>query len=72
MHFSDALSVLEDDRALTLTEASADAEERWVTLGSDALGRVLVVVYTWRNDRVRLISARPATPGERHQYEEDQ
>lgn len=34
-----------------------------------ALGRVLVVVYTWREDRPRLISARKATPLERRQYE---
>ena len=34
----------------------------------DAMGRVLTVVYTWRGDIVRLISARPATPGERRQY----
>lgn len=36
----------------------------------DTLGRVLVVVYTWRNDRIRLISARPAMTPERRQYEE--
>ncbi|NEO94387.1 MAG: BrnT family toxin [Moorea sp. SIO3G5] len=34
----------------------------------DALGRVLVVVYTWRGDQIRLISARKATPTERFQY----
>jgi hypothetical protein len=34
----------------------------------DALGNVLVVVYTWRDDRPRLISARQATPQEREQY----
>jgi uncharacterized DUF497 family protein len=70
VHFSDALSALEDESALTMTEESAGGEERWITLGADALGRVLVVVYTWRGRRVRLISARPATPGERRQYGE--
>jgi uncharacterized DUF497 family protein len=44
-------------------------EQRFVTLASDALGRVLVVVYTWRGPRVRLISARRATRRERKQYE---
>ena len=44
-------------------------EERWITLGMDSLGRILVVVYTWREERVRLISARPATPREARQYE---
>ena len=45
-------------------------EERWITLGLDAFGRVLVVVYTWRGERLRLISARNATPRERRRYED--
>jgi len=43
--------------------------ERFVTLGMDALGRLLVVVYEWRDDDVRLISARKTTLAERRQYE---
>lgn len=70
VYLSDALPVLEDDHALTMTEESAGGEQRWITLGMDALGRILVVVYTWRESRVRVISARPATPGERRQYVE--
>lgn len=70
VYFADALLVLEDDNALTTTETSSDGEERWVTLGSDPIGRILVVVYTWRGSRLRLISARPATPTERRQYSE--
>jgi hypothetical protein len=38
-------------------------------MGTDALGRVLVLVYTWREDRLRVISARKATARERRQYE---
>ncbi len=45
------------------------SEERSVTVGMDALGRVLVVVYTWRDDEPRLISARKANRTERRQYE---
>jgi uncharacterized DUF497 family protein len=70
IQFADAVLVLEDDNALTTTERAADGEERWITLGVDALGRILVVVYTWRKSRVRIISARPATPGERDRYAE--
>lgn len=44
VHFSDAVSVLEDNNALSITEESADGEERWITLGADVLGRILVVV----------------------------
>jgi hypothetical protein len=45
-------------------------EERFVTLGADALGRVVVVVFTWRDKRIRLISARRAAANERVRYEE--
>ena len=45
-------------------------EERFVTVGTDALGRVLTVVYTWREERARLISARRATRREQREYEE--
>lgn len=66
--FADAATVLTDDLALTRPDDSPD-QERFVTLGMDALGRVLVVVYAWQGDEVRLISARKATPSERRQYE---
>ena len=69
IHFADGVSALEDERALTVRDSFTD-EERWVTLGVDALGRLLVVVYTWRGERIRLISARTATPREHGQYEE--
>lgn len=70
VQFADAVAVLEDEQALTMRDPFANDEERWVTLGLDALGRVLVVVYTWRGERVRLISARKATASERRRYEE--
>ena len=34
-----------------------------------ALGRLLVVVYTWRGENIRIISARPAETHEREEYE---
>lgn len=67
--FADAVTVLYDELAITVPDDQAD-EDRFVTMGMDALGRVLVVVYTWRGDRARLISARQATKRERRQYEE--
>ena len=68
--FADAVTVLEDDLALTMRDPSSEEEERWITLGRDVLGRLLVVVYTWRGESVRLISARLATARETTQYEE--
>jgi len=66
---ADATAVFEDERALTLEDGiSAVDEQRMLTLGRDALGRLLVVAYTWRGRRARLLSARAATPFERRQY----
>ena len=70
IRFADAISVLEDDHAITLRD-EAYGEERWVTIAMDAFGRVLVVVYTWRGDSIRIISARAATQGESRQYMEN-
>lgn len=68
--FADAVSVFSDDLAITIPDERFD-EERFITVGIDAFGRVLVVVYTWRDNEIRLISARKATRHERKQYEEE-
>ncbi|MBN4004829.1 BrnT family toxin [Nostoc sp. LPT] len=67
--FTDAVTVFSDDLAITITDERFD-EERFITIGIDAFSRVLIVVYTWRNDEIRLISARQATRYEQKQYEE--
>ena len=66
--FADATGVFDDPLALSMSDDDPN-EERFVGLGTDALGRVLVVVYTFRGDKVRIISARRATPSERGTYE---
>ncbi len=66
--FADAVSVFADDYAITIVDEHPD-EERFVTIGMDLLGRVLVVVYTYRGRDIRLISARKATAKERRYYE---
>lgn len=70
VRFSDAVGALEDPRALTIEEDTA-AELRYITIGMDAFARVLVVVYVWRQDIIRIISARPATPHELETYLEN-
>ena len=67
--FADAATALEDDFAVTVEDADHD-EPRFVTIGMDALGRILVVVYAWRDDEPRLISARSAGRAEKRHYEE--
>ncbi len=68
--FADAVLALEDALAVTLEDPRAEGEPRFVTLGVDPEGRLLVVVYTWRGERARLISARKATRRELRQYED--
>jgi uncharacterized DUF497 family protein len=72
VQFADAVAVLEDTLSLTIRDPDAADEERWITLGMDGLGRILVVVYTWRGERIRLISARSATKREKSRYVEQQ
>ncbi len=69
VRFSDAEAVLFDPMALTLEDRDAEEEQRFITIGADATGRILVVIFAYRGDDVRLISARPATAKEREQYE---
>jgi uncharacterized DUF497 family protein len=66
---ADAVGVFEDEWALTLEEEYVEGEQRFVTMGMDFLRRVLVVVYTYRGEAIRLISARTATRRERRAYE---
>jgi uncharacterized DUF497 family protein len=75
VNFEVAATVLNDSLALSrYDEEHSEAEERWVTLGLAADGALLVVVHTFEElnpheAAVRIISARPATPAERRDYE---
>ena len=69
--FDDAQTVLYDVLALALVN-DGHAETRVVRIGADALGRILVIVYTLRDGRHRLISARRATAHECRRYTEGQ
>ena len=66
--FADAEQSLRDERAITVADPDSAGEPRFVTIGMDALGRILVVVHTPRGDRIRIISARKASPGEAEHY----
>ncbi len=66
--FADTFAVFEDPNAVTVEEFQG-GEQRYVTIGMDAFGRVLVVVFTWREDNIRIISARKAVRYEVNQYE---
>jgi uncharacterized DUF497 family protein len=66
--FADTFAVFEDPNAVTLEDFHED-EQRFVTIGMDAFGRILVLVYTWRDENIRIISARKAVRYEVRQYE---
>ena len=66
--FAHAEQALRDELAVTVEDPDAVDEQRFVTLGMDALGRVLVVVHSQREERTRVISARKASRGESEQY----
>jgi uncharacterized protein len=69
--FADALEVFYDDLCCTMADPDHHAERRFVTVGLDAFGRVLVVVYTQPDElTIRIISARQATAAERRHYEQ--
>ena len=69
VRFSDAEDVLYDPHALTIEDADAADEARYVSVGQGTGGLLLVVVYACRDDHVRLISARRAARQERMAYE---
>jgi uncharacterized protein len=68
IRFAEAPTVFEDDAMLTMAD-DEPKEERFVALGLGSMGPILVVVYTLRGERVRIISARKASREERAQCE---
>jgi uncharacterized protein len=70
--FREAKTVFEDPFAITIQDdLHSEEEQRSITLGLSLLSRVLLVVHTERKERIRIISARKATPTERSQYESE-
>lgn len=69
----EAIPVFDDPYAITIPDDESDSDEqRFVTLGMGAKGCLLVVVYTWRGENIRIISARLAEGHEREAYEVQQ
>lgn len=71
VRLSEAIGVFSDPLALCEADIRHSLEEvRYVALGHAMRWRLLVVTFTERDNRLRLISARPASPRERKAYEE--
>jgi len=70
--FDEALTVFADSLARIFADPDHSAEEaREIVIGHSARQRLLLVSFTERDDRVRIINARLTTQSERTDYEED-
>jgi uncharacterized DUF497 family protein len=68
--FDETVSVFLDPLSITVADPEhSDAEYRFLDIGLSDQGRLLVVSYTERASRIRIISSRPALPAERKAYE---
>jgi uncharacterized DUF497 family protein len=69
VRFADAALSLEDPLGLTMPDPDASGEARFVCLGADPSGRLLVTIFTPRGRVTRLISSRKASRAQRRIYE---
>jgi uncharacterized protein len=65
--FADA-EIVFDNPYLHVEDTDAAGEQRFNALGMDGQGRLLVVTYTYREDKKRIISAKKANGKQRRQY----
>jgi len=72
VNFTEAVTVLEDDFALTREDPDSAGEQHFVPLGMSSFAQLLVVAYTYcESDVIRLISAWRANRRQRVRYEKD-
>jgi len=70
--FEEAETVFSDSLSLTVPDPlHSDYENRLIITGYSNQQRQIVVVHTDRGDKIRIVSARLATPGERRKYEQE-
>ena len=70
--FEEAETVFFDPLSLTVPDPiNSDEENRFIITGFSDKQRQLIVVHTDRGDKIRIISARLATPSERKKYEQE-
>jgi len=68
--FEEAATVFFDPLEVTIEDpAHAISEQRFVSIGESLSGRLLVVSYTERVGKIRIINARKPTRHERRVYE---
>lgn len=69
IRFADAALSLEDPHGRSMLDPESVDEARFLFLGAEPSGRILVTVYTMRANVTRIISSRKASRSERQMYE---
>ena len=70
--FNEAATVFADTLSRTFRDPDHSiGEDRYIIIGTSTRNRVLIVSFTDRDERIRIISARKATLHERKAYEEE-
>ncbi len=68
--FAEASTVFGDPLESTIADPDhSEGEHRFLSMGNSDRDRLLVVSFVERGGRIRVLSARTATAGERRQYE---
>jgi uncharacterized DUF497 family protein len=71
INFQEAATLFGDRLAITISDPDhLEDEQRFLTTGTSERGRVMIIAHPDREDRIRIISARPVTARERRIYEE--
>jgi len=69
--FAEAATAYGDPLSITIPDPDHSLDEdRFLLVGESNKERLLVVAHTEQSDTIRIINARPVTPGERKTYEE--
>ena len=70
VEFGEAMTVFGDPLEVTIADPDhSEDEQRFLSIGTSTAGRLVVVAYTERAGRTRLINAREASPQERKHHE---
>jgi uncharacterized protein len=69
--FNEAKSIFDDPLQISINDSDHSFDEnRFITIGVSENNRLLIVAHTFRDDKIRIITARKPTRRERQDYEE--
>jgi uncharacterized protein len=71
MSFEEGKTIFNDSFLFTFQDIEHSVnEERYINIGLSANVRILIVIHTERQEKIRIVSCRKATARERRFYEE--